>query len=186
MLTGVDANMLSCPSTFLHRWRNISHSQALGALLWIKILQTSSTTLSLDLRGVRSWVDSATGWCMPMLFPFSNMLQAAGGGIAASAGRQGSALLLDAGNGLIVAGIAFQVFTMSICGLLILDFAIRFWRSKPGHASDTLTPEKTAYQMDLGDAKKMTSLKTFCCAIVIAYLTVLIRCIYRVSLLGYQ
>ncbi|KAK5074966.1 hypothetical protein LTS08_005456 [Lithohypha guttulata] len=107
------------------------------------------------------------------------MLQAAGGGIAASAGRQGSALLLDAGNGLIVAGIAFQVFTMSICGLLILDFAIRFWRSKPGHASDTLTPEKTAYQMDLGDAKKMTSLKTFCCAIVIAYLTVLIRCIYR-------
>ncbi|KAF5568031.1 rta1 domain-containing protein [Fusarium phyllophilum] len=47
----------------------------------------------------------------------SILLQAAGGGIAGSAGSENQHLL-DIGNNVMIAGIAFQVVTMVICGVL--------------------------------------------------------------------
>lgn len=47
----------------------------------------------------------------------SIILQAIGGGVAAAAGDRGDdrdQVLLDAGNGLIIAGIGFQIATMTV------------------------------------------------------------------------
>ena len=122
----------------------------------------------------------------PRLYPWvfvgsdlgSIVLQAIGGGVAASAGNSANPKLLDAGNGLIVAGIVFQVVTMVVCGTLATDFFIRFLKTKPNSISQE-KPNKTPYEKDLGEGKKHRNFKMFCGAIMLAYVTVLIRCIYR-------
>lgn len=122
----------------------------------------------------------------PRLYPWifvgcdfgSIVLQAIGGGVAASAGDSNDPKLLDAGNGLIVAGISFQVATMAVCGVLAADFFIRFLKSKPSLSSQE-KPDKTAYEAELSDVKKHRNFKLFCFAIIFAYITVLIRSIYR-------
>lgn len=99
-------------------------------------------------------------------------LQAAGGGIAASAGRTDRSLL-KIGDDVITTGITFQVVTMSVCGLLGLEFFIRF--VKAGAHWE-------------GDGEKAWEARTFlsnhvnwiCLAESLAYTTVLCRCIYRV------
>lgn len=97
----------------------------------------------------------------------SIILQAVGGGVAAS-GRKNPELL-DAGNGIIITGIAFQVATMSVCGLLALDFFIRVYRN----GRRGLSKEVGGGGVDYG------RFRAFCAAEIFAYLTILIRCIYR-------
>ncbi|KAJ4250191.1 hypothetical protein NW762_012006 [Fusarium torreyae] len=92
----------------------------------------------------------------------SIVLQAAGGGIAGSAGRD-KVDLLDIGNNVMIAGIAFQVITMALCGVLASAYAVRRRR----HRNDptvAVIPAKT---------------KIFACVVAFAYLTILVRCIYR-------
>ena len=98
--------------------------------------------------------------------------------MAASAGKSANRTLLDAGNGLIVAGISFQVATMTVCGVLGADFFFRFFKTKPGSTTHE-KPDKTPYERDLSEPKKHRNFKIFCAAIALGYLTVLIRCIYR-------
>ena len=109
----------------------------------------------------------------------SILLQAAGGGLAAGAGKSSNITLLDAGNGLIVAGIAFQVATMAVCGILVLDFLVRFRKGQTIQNRPTEKPQKSGYESDLGDGKKHRNFYIFSGAILLAYATVLIRCIYR-------
>ncbi|PGH03779.1 hypothetical protein AJ80_08649 [Polytolypa hystricis UAMH7299] len=99
----------------------------------------------------------------------SLVLQAAGGGVAAAAGRK-DPKMLEAGNNIIITGIAFQVFTMSMCGLLGLDFFIRAFRNG-AFSTTSATTEKT---------RSWRAFKWFCAAEGLAYTTVLIRCIYRI------
>ncbi|KKK15208.1 hypothetical protein P175DRAFT_0344594 [Aspergillus ochraceoroseus IBT 24754] len=96
----------------------------------------------------------------------SLLLQAAGGGVAAAAGHT-NLKMLKAGDDIIIAGIAFQVGTMSVCGLLALEFFIRLKR----HGEDLFTNEKSAGQR---------SIRLMLAAEILAYFTVLIRCIYRI------
>lgn len=122
----------------------------------------------------------------PRLYPWifvgcdlgSIVLQAIGGGVAASAGKSADRTLLHAGNALIVAGISFQVATMTVCGILGADFFFRFFRTKPSSITEE-KPDKTPYERDLSEPKKHRNFKLFCAAIALAYVTVLIRCIYR-------
>jgi len=121
----------------------------------------------------------------PRLYPWlfvgcdigSICLQAIGGGIAASAGNENSASLLDAGNGLIVAGIAFQVATMAVCGLFVVVYMLRYRKARgsPVQAEG----EKSQYaniRENTGEKKKLL---VFCAAVSLAYIAILIRCIYR-------
>ncbi|KAE8133711.1 RTA1 like protein-domain-containing protein [Aspergillus pseudotamarii] len=96
----------------------------------------------------------------------SLILQAAGGGVAAAAGSD-QRDLLNAGNDIIITGIAFQVATMSVCGLLALDFFIRYLRRGSG--------EKV-----LDGTNGRNNIKLVVIADIFAYFTVLIRCIYRI------
>ena len=60
---------------------------------------------------------------------FSILMQAGGGGAAAAA-KKSSPDLASVGNGLIIAGIAFQVVTMAVCGVLAIDYSIRLRKSR--------------------------------------------------------
>ncbi len=121
----------------------------------------------------------------PRLYPWvfigcdfgSIVLQAIGGGIAASAGDHvTNPELLHAGNGLIVAGIAFQVATMAVCGLLMVDYYIRFRRAKKTQAQSHTESE---YEKNQAQPKTTRNMKMFCVAIGVAFTTIFIRCIYR-------
>lgn len=103
----------------------------------------------------------------------SIILQAVGGGVSASASK-GSANfqnILNIGNRTIIAGIAFQVATMGVCGLFALDFAFRYWR----HTKTSTTTGGTRSHPFHGNNKALV----FCGAVVLAFVLVLIRCIYR-------
>ncbi|KAJ5797289.1 RTA-like protein [Penicillium pulvis] len=98
----------------------------------------------------------------------SLLMQGAGGGVAAGAGNTNMSLL-KAGDDIIIAGIAFQVATMSVCGILALHF---FWNvARKGNG---LTGEKT-----VTPAISPNRMRLVIAAEVFAYFTVLIRCIYR-------
>lgn len=120
----------------------------------------------------------------PRLYPWifvgcdfgSIVLQAAGGGMAAAGGTTNKKLI-DGGNNLIVAGIAFQVATMSVCGVLILIYIVRYLKAR--QHPDVIS-EKSDYQMDKETgAVSLGKVKLFGLVIVLSYITVLIRCIYR-------
>jgi len=98
----------------------------------------------------------------------SILLQAAGGGVAASAGKTNTKLL-SAGNNIIIAGIAFQVATMIICGILATDYIISLLRNRRCGSANLPVQEKGA----------ATRAHLFQTAVGFAYLTILIRCIYR-------
>ncbi|KAK2745700.1 hypothetical protein FQN57_003597 [Myotisia sp. PD_48] len=97
----------------------------------------------------------------------SLVLQSVGGGVAAAAGRS-KRTLLDVGNNIIITGIAFQVATMAVCGLLALEFCFRVYRSRGSFA-----PKDSSLKSD------NRRFWIFCCAEIFAYVTILIRCIYR-------
>ncbi|EEQ31302.1 hypothetical protein McanMca71_004583 [Microsporum canis] len=97
----------------------------------------------------------------------SLILQSAGGGVAAAATKS-NFKLLNVGNGIIIAGIAFQVATMSVCGLLALEFFIRAYRSGQGFSKSSSH-----------GAAAHRSFWIFCAADAFAYVAILIRCIYR-------
>ncbi|KAI9373440.1 RTA1 like protein-domain-containing protein [Aspergillus egyptiacus] len=95
----------------------------------------------------------------------SLVLQAAGGGVAAAAGNTDFELL-QVGNNIIIAGIAFQVGTMSCCGLLAAEFFWRVRRSGQGAFTEKSVGGRNIHLILFGE--------------IFAYITVLIRCIYRI------
>ncbi|EPS33105.1 hypothetical protein PDE_08067 [Penicillium oxalicum 114-2] len=102
----------------------------------------------------------------------SLVLQAAGGGVAAAAGKTNQ-FLLKVGDNIIIAGIAFQVATMAICGLLGAHYFWTLHRSGNG-----LAGEKTLE--DASPSVTPSRMKLVIIAEVFAYFTILIRCIYRI------
>lgn len=103
----------------------------------------------------------------------SILLQAAGGGLAASAGNKvpTNTAMLNAGDDIIIAGIAFQVVTMFIFGLLATDFFFKFQRKQ----RKSLAEKQEGAEKD----KYNTRLRIFTFAMAFAFLTIWIRCIYR-------
>jgi len=97
----------------------------------------------------------------------SILTQAAGGGIASAATNGDN--LLDVGNGLIMAGIAFQVATMATCIVLTTDFAFRLARNRRNKAPTTGALEA------LSNKKFLFYLG--CSAL--GFMTIFIRCVYR-------
>ncbi|KAL5390240.1 hypothetical protein DPSP01_001811 [Paraphaeosphaeria sporulosa] len=88
----------------------------------------------------------------PRLYPWlfvgcdfaSIVMQAIGGGVAAGGGISDNIKVVNVGNSLILAGIAFQVAAMSVCGLLVLTF---LWRYRKARATLYASNEKSAYDL---------------------------------------
>ncbi|KAF1982750.1 RTA1-domain-containing protein [Aulographum hederae CBS 113979] len=98
---------------------------------------------------------------------FSIVLQGAGGGLASAADDDRN--LLNAGNNLMIAGLAFQVFTLVIFAVLASEYFFRVWKNR-----HHLNPETIELRHSL-------KFKGLLAAIVISYFAILIRCVYRVA-----
>ncbi|CAK7222918.1 hypothetical protein SBRCBS47491_005027 [Sporothrix bragantina] len=103
------------------------------------------------------------------------LVQAAGGAIAASAGYTNTKLL-NAGNRLIIAGIVLQVVVLAFFGIASLDYYVRVrrWIAGRDKRGRQPTPEALALWND-------RAFRTFGIAVTVAYVCILIRCIYRVA-----
>ncbi|KAF2731130.1 RTA1-domain-containing protein [Polyplosphaeria fusca] len=106
----------------------------------------------------------------------SIVLQAIGGGVAAGGGSSDNINIVNVGNNLILTGIAFQVATMTACGLLVVTY---LWRYRSARARRLASTEKSAFQSSRDNGMVSTKLYVFGSMVVLAYFTVLIRCIYR-------
>jgi membrane protein implicated in regulation of membrane protease activity len=107
----------------------------------------------------------------------SIVLQAIGGGVAASGGSSDSMKIINVGNNVIITGIAFQIATMSVCGLLVVFY---LWRYRKARTQRHASTEKSAFELSRSQGTvSERKLYFFGAILVLAYTTVLIRCIYR-------
>jgi hypothetical protein len=90
-------------------------------------------------------------------------LSQCGGGIMASGGSSGNAILVTAGRALMIAGVAFQAVIMLIAGALATDFTMRMCRRQSTLVLRNLPKD----------------LKIFLCSMIAAFILILARCIYR-------
>jgi hypothetical protein len=97
---------------------------------------------------------------------FSLVLQGAGGGIAATADPESKAL--DVGTDLMTAGVIWQVVCLAFFGYFLVEYGIRTRRHQNQlslHATTLL---------------RSTKFRLFMGSIVLAYLSIFIRCVYRI------
>jgi len=99
---------------------------------------------------------------------FSLILQAAGGAISASAASSNDADTAETGTWIALAGIVFQVVSLLAFATLFALYFFRLFR----HRSQL--PRQTT------DTIHSFSFRLFFAAIILAYMTVLVRCIYRI------
>lgn len=105
-------------------------------------------------------------WLFIGLDIFSILLQAAGGGIAASGDSAGAnPSLLNSGNNLILAGIALQVAQLVAFGVVSVYYAFNVFRHRKTSERD--------------GPRTPGSLKYFMFMIAVGYVFILLRCIYR-------
>lgn len=97
---------------------------------------------------------------------FSLTLQAAGGGLAS--GANGNPSQLNLGNHFAISGIIFQVVTLVVFGALAGVYFVR--RLLHQDASKVTEPQLQTLNFRL-----------FCGAIVVAFMAILTRCIYRIA-----
>lgn len=97
---------------------------------------------------------------------FSILLQAAGGALASAA--PGMALL-KVGDNVMITGLATQVFTLVVFGVLAANYGLAIFRNRT--SLNTATEE-------LRNSRRF---KFFLAALWIAYFAILIRCTYRVA-----
>lgn len=76
---------------------------------------------------------------------------------------------MDAGNGVTIAGLVFQVVTMLAFGALVIEYVVRLQRN-PG-----------AINAETTDLRHSTRFRGFLVALAVAYTGILIRCVYRVA-----
>ncbi|KAK4552280.1 hypothetical protein LTR86_010450 [Recurvomyces mirabilis] len=97
---------------------------------------------------------------------FSILLQAVGGALASISQDKA---LLDAGDNVMVTGLATQVFTLVVFGILAGDYALAVYRNR-----HHLNPATAQF-------RRTRRFKLFILALWISYLGILIRCCYRVA-----
>lgn len=103
----------------------------------------------------------------------SLVLQATGGGLASVATHEHRNP--DTGNHIMIAGLAFQVFTLLLFILLALDFALRTYKRIKNLGSQ--------YALDQRHAKLRRSwtFRGFLVALTLSTLCIFTRCVYRVA-----
>ena len=97
---------------------------------------------------------------------FSIMLQAIGGAVSSAST---STSILSVGTNIMIAGLATQVFTLVVFGVLAADYGISIYRNR-----DSLN--KTTEGL-----RRTIRFKLFIAALWLAYICILMRCSYRVA-----
>lgn len=104
-------------------------------------------------------------WIFILCDLFSLILQGAGGGIAATA--NGGSNMKKVGNDLMMAGIVWQVATLIIFGALVTDYYLR--------------AHKEVFSTSAVRLIQTLRFKLFVGGLVLAYLTVFTRCVFRIG-----
>jgi hypothetical protein len=97
---------------------------------------------------------------------FSLILQGAGGGIAATADSGSN--LLDIGTNLMIAGVVLQVILLTGFGALLTEYTLRTYKRRDQLSAEAMT------------LFHKRSFRCFVSAIIVAYIGILIRCVYRI------
>ncbi|KAM7211905.1 sphingoid long-chain base transporter RSB1 [Rhypophila decipiens] len=137
----------------------------------------------LTLKHVCLALNPSLSRVKPRLYPFifvpadvsCLLLQAIGGGLAASAG-QTNFKLLQHGNRVIIAGICLQVVVLLFFGLTAGDYALRM--KKWVQSSEGEGTEERERAVEIWGNKRF---RLFVYAVSTAYSMILIRCIYRIA-----
>lgn len=148
-----------------------------------------AASISVTFKHLVLWYGREWSFIRPALYPwvfvgsdfFSIVIQAVGGAVSATAtgGEEPDQDLLDVGSGLLIAGVVFQMVNMIFCGSLMLYY---LWNRRRGLKKRALSashgdgPAATGEKpVDANDKKT----KIFLWAIGLAYVVIIIRCIYR-------
>jgi hypothetical protein len=144
-----------------------------------------AAAMSITFKHLITYVGPKHSVLKPRLYPWvfvgtdfaSIVIQGMGGGIASAGSNDagGNRTLLDVGDNMLLAGVAFQVANMVGCGLLMLIYVWRYKKAKKAGREQ----KDTDYVEEKGQQGVEKKLHMFCWAIVAAYLAVLARCIYR-------
>lgn len=110
----------------------------------------------------------------------SILIQAIGGALDATA-QSGNPNLINTGNALIITGIVLQVVTMTIFGLLALEYYFRRQRlAGSAVRSDTERMDIKSPEKSHDGYSVVPYFNLFLYGVIFAYSTILIRCIYRI------
>ena len=105
-------------------------------------------------------------WIFCLCDLFSLILQGSGGGIAATANTHN---MEKVGNNLMMAGIVWQVATLMGFAAMVGDYVKRAWSQRNSWSQDTVLLVSS------------TKFKLFTASTALAFLTVFIRCVYRIA-----
>ena len=97
----------------------------------------------------------------------SLVLQSAGGAMAATADDTDQKAL-DTGTDIMLGGIIFQVVVLAVFALIVVEYAVRVYRHRGELSSSALALAAS------------TKFRLFAAAVFVAYMGILIRCIYRI------
>lgn len=159
-----------------------------------------AAAISITFKHLVLWYGPEFSLLRPALLPWvlvgtdciSIGIQGAGGAISSSASGSEDTSMMDMGSNLLVAGVAFQVANMVICGAIMLVYVYRRWLSRKSGITNSspsavsvypLVPEAVGFleltlRQDATPAsrKKVT---IYVWALVAAYIAIITRCIYR-------
>ncbi|ETN42718.1 uncharacterized protein HMPREF1541_01876 [Cyphellophora europaea CBS 101466] len=135
----------------------------------------NSAAIYLTLKHVALRFGSFASRIPPRFYPWgfisadfvALLLQSAGGGIAASADDDLD--LQEVGDGLMIAGVVFQVVTLAVFGAMIIDYTYRRYKSP-----EPLSRKATETWTD-------TKFRIFAASLITLYTAILIRCVYRIA-----
>ncbi|KAH6662430.1 RTA1-like protein [Plectosphaerella plurivora] len=154
-----------------------------------------AAAISVTFKHLVIWYGSQWSLIRPKLYPWvfvgtdvvSLLVQMAGGGVAAMATGDTDPAMMNLGNNLMLAGVAFQLVNMVFCGGLILTYAWRRRQNKTKvvfdstqQGSDASETVDTAARYATSDDAAKVRTKRFVWALAVAYLAIIFRCIYRI------
>ncbi|KAM0414642.1 hypothetical protein ACHAPT_013513 [Fusarium lateritium] len=168
--------------------------QNLGLVLAPTFIAAST---SIVFKHLIDWYGSEWSLFRPALLPwilvgtdvFSIIVQGTGGAVSSMAtNRSGTDAkkLLDAGNGLLLGGTIFQVANMVICGCILLHYvwkrrqSVGRFRSRVDSRDGQANGASGKSSSGRDDHDFEVTLKVYIWALVVAYILILVRCIYRV------
>lgn len=96
----------------------------------------------------------------------------------ASAGETVNTSLLNVSEGILIAGVVFQLANMIICGAIIVAFAVEYRRHQKSRTNSD--PESPFDEVKAADSRASFRLKCFTWALTGAYIAIIARCAYRV------
>ena len=134
----------------------------------------------LTLSRVVVTIGAGNSRIKPIMFPrifipcdfLSLLLQAIGGGMASTESNNHQSVI--PGDNIMIAGLAFQVFTLGVFILICTDFAVRTLRNTQRHgASETFDASHAVLRRSL-------RFRGFVVALALATICIFIRSVYRV------